>query len=160
MRLYRWTERQRLTKNTIEGEAALAFRNISRTALSDSPTNLLRSCRNNARISTRAGTNNIPYFGSFYSDEVYTTLTGAGASENSFTTTWRSIEEHTLRRPNSQSPERFWVQQRPLDGFLELLNNGSLTADVCVSNGGCFKEERSHRGRSYRRHCGEEVIQL
>lgn len=33
-----------LTKNIMEGEEAFAFLNISLTALSDSPTNLLSSC--------------------------------------------------------------------------------------------------------------------
>ena len=35
--------KSRLTKNTIEGDAARAFRKTSRTAFSDSPTHLLKS---------------------------------------------------------------------------------------------------------------------
>lgn len=36
-----------LTKNTIDGDAARALRKTSRSARSDSPTNLLRSCHSN-----------------------------------------------------------------------------------------------------------------
>lgn len=108
-----------LTKKIMEGEAALAFLNISRTARSDSPTNLFSNCtQERLRNEYICKDNRRRYLRSFDSYEVYATLACARPSKHRFTTTRRSIEQNTFRGLDAQSLKRGRMQQGPFNSFL------------------------------------------
>lgn len=144
------------TKNTREGAAARALLKISRTARSDSPTYLFRSC-GIVRHSVVLWSEHETHLGTFYSEEVNPALCGARAYKKGLTAPGRAVQQHTTGWEDAESRERVRVQQRPLHALAQLLNRVCLPADRGITHGGEIEQERAQCGWTDRRQCGEQV---
>jgi hypothetical protein len=138
-----------LTKKMIDGDAARAFLKISRTARSDSPTNLLSSYWqiNSSRNRDR---NSCTYFRTLDSHKIYSTFTSACSHQDSLTATRWTKEQDALWGSHTQPIESLRVQQRPFYNFPQFLDHNVLSSDIGITQRGCFEEQRAHGRRSDR----------
>jgi hypothetical protein len=146
-----------LTKKIIDGEAALAFRKTSRTARSDSPRNLFRSCGVGRSSRTRSIKCVVAHLRSFDRNEVKSAFTGAGSHKDRLAAARGSIQQDPFRWPYSKSLERLWVEKGPFDGLAQFLNHMCLATNVRVTDGWRVEEKRSHSGWSDRWKSCKEV---
>lgn len=100
----------------MDGDAARAFRKISRTARSDSPTNLLSSCKTDDQQCTTR-TLRYTHLGPLDGHEINTRLCRQRLGRQRLTTPGRTIQQDPPGRRDAQPRKRLWMRQRPLDAF-------------------------------------------
>lgn len=128
----------------MEGAAARAFRKTSRMAFSDSPTYLLKTYSSIAVSQHRAARSARTHLRTLNSDEVQSSLGRESFGNEGFAATWRSIEQDAPRWFDTESPERFRMQQWPFHALLQTSLDDLLTSDVAPVDLRRLEEDLSH----------------